>query len=111
MNFLEKQAAFITAQQTLEERQDVVKIFQDNPKTKHPIRPKIIVGIIRLMGTGINLTWARQIIIVDPKYNSNAEEQAKGKITRIGQINYIITPFLVCYDVKIERRIKCRHHK
>ncbi len=72
---------------------------------------KIIVGTMRLMGTEINLTRARQIIIVDPEYTSYAEEQAEGRITRIGQINYTTAYFLVCYDIEIERRIKQRHRK
>ncbi len=64
----------MTAQQNLEERQDLVNAFQDDPKTKRPIRPKIIVGTMRLMGTKINLTRARQIIIVDLEYTLYAEE-------------------------------------
>lgn len=63
------------------------------------------------MGTGINLTRAKQIIIVDPEYTSYAEEQAEGRITRIGQLNNTIAHVLVCYDVEIERRIKRRHCK
>ena len=78
-------------------------------KTKHPIHPRIIVGTMRLMGTGINLTRARQII--DPEYTSYAEQQAEGRITRIGQINHTTAYILVCYGVEIERRIKRRHRK
>lgn len=101
----------MTAQQSLEDRQDLVNAFQDDPKTKRLIRPRIIVGTMKLMGTGINLTRVRQIIIVDPEYTSYAEQQAEGRITRIGQINHTTAHILICYDVKIERRIKRRHCK
>lgn len=58
------------------------------------------------MGTGINLTRARKIIIVDLEYTSYAKQKAKERITRIGQINHTIAHILVCYDIEIERRIK-----
>lgn len=98
-------------QQNLEQRQDLFGIFQDNPKTKYPIYLKIIVRIMRLIDTGINLIQAWQIIFVDSKYILYTKEQAKGRITRIGQINYIIAYFLIYYDIKIEKKIKRRHHK
>ncbi len=66
--------ALIMARQNLEERQDLVNAFQDDSKTKYPICPEIIVGMMRLMRIGINLTWAWQIIIVDLKYTSYIEE-------------------------------------
>ncbi len=101
----------MTAQQNLEERQDLVNAFQDNLKTKRPIRLKIIVEIMRLMSTEINSTRARQIIIVDFEYTSYAKEQAERRITRIGQINCTMAHFLVCYVIVIERRIKHRYRK
>ncbi len=63
------------------------------------------------MDTGINLTQAQQIIIVDLKYILYIKEQAKRRITRIGDINYTTIHFLVCYDIKIERKIKRRYRK
>ncbi len=101
----------MTAQQSLKERRDLVNVFQNDPKTKRSIRPKIIIGTMKLMGNRINLTWAWQIIIVDPKYISYVEEQTEGRITRIGQTNCITAHFLVCYDVEIKRKIKRRHPK
>lgn len=101
----------MTARQSLEDRQDLVNTFQDDPKTKRPIRPRIIVGTMKLMETGINLTRVRQIIIVDPEYTSYDEQQAEGRITRIGQKNHTTAHILICYDVEIERRIKRRHRK
>ena len=101
----------MTAQWSLKDRQDLVNAFQDKPKTKRPIRPRIIVGIMKLMGTSINLTRAWQIIIVDPEYTLYTEQQVEGRIMRIGQINHTTAYILICYDVEIERRIKYCHCK
>lgn len=100
---MEKQVALIIAQQSLKKRQNLVNAFQDDPKIKHLIRLKIIVGTMRLIGTGINLI---PNIIVNPKYTLYAKEQAEGRITRIAQIDSTMAHILVCYDVEIERRIK-----
>lgn len=45
-------------QQNLEERQDLVNAFPDDVKTKRLIYPEIIIGIMRLMGTRINIIRA-----------------------------------------------------
>lgn len=101
----------MTAQQSIEEKQNLINAFPDDPKTKYSIRLKIIIRTMSLMGTGINLIRAWQIIIIDSVYTSYAEEKDKGRITRIGQINCITIHFLVCYNVGVEIRIKCCHHK
>lgn len=67
-------SALIMALQSLDKKQDLVNVFQDALTSKYLIRLKIIVGMIRLKETGINLTWAWQIIIVDPEYTSYIEE-------------------------------------
>ncbi len=66
---------------------------------------------MRLMSIGLKLTQVWQIIIIDLEYTLYIEEQAEREITRIGQINYIIAHFLVCYNIEIERRIKYYHCK
>lgn len=86
-------------------------MFQDNPKTKPFIRLKIIVQTIKIIEIDINLIWAWQIIIVDPKYILHTKQQAKKRITRIGQINHTTTDILIFYNVKIKRKIKCCYCK
>ena len=86
----------MTEQRNLKERQDLVNAFQDDPKTKLALRPKSIVGTMRLMDTEINLTRAEQIIVVEPEYISYAEEQAEERITRISQLNHTSALILVC---------------
>lgn len=48
---------------------------------------------MKLMGTEITLTRARQIIIADPGFESFSEEQAKKKISKIRQQNETIAHF------------------
>lgn len=57
--------------------QDLVNAFQDDPKTKRALRPKSIVKTMRLMDTEINLTRAKQIIVVEPEYISYAENKLR----------------------------------
>lgn len=65
MKFPEKQTLPMIVKQSLEDRQDLVNAFYDDPKTKRFICARIIVRIMKLMRTGINLTQTRQIIIVN----------------------------------------------
>lgn len=84
LRFLEKQAALIMAQYSLKEEQNLVNAFQNNSTSKRSIHLKIILNIIKLIDTGINLTQAQQIIIVDLKNILYRKEQVEEKITRIG---------------------------
>lgn len=63
---------------------------------KRLISPKMIVGIIKLMKIGINLTQAQQIIIIDSEYILYLKKQAEKSITRIELINYIIIYIFIC---------------
>lgn len=96
----------MTAQQTLEKRQDLVQAFQNISKTSCPICSKIILKIMRLIETEINLTQASQIIIIDSKYILYIKKQAERMITRIGQINYTTTYVFVWFNNEVQKRIK-----
>lgn len=65
---------------------------------------KIIVKTIKIIETDINLIWTWQIIIVDSKYTLHTKQQAKGRITKIGQINHTTTDILIFYNVKIKKK-------
>lgn len=66
---------------------------------------------MKLIKTRINLIQAQQIIIVNSEYILYTKKQFEGKITKIGQINYTIVYFFVCYNVKIEKKIKYHYCK
>lgn len=58
--------------------------------------------MIHFIETGIILTRAQQIVIVDLNYNASSSNQAEKKISQIGQTNKLIAYILIYIDVKIE---------
>lgn len=86
-------------------REEIYNRFQENDT------PDVLLGTICLLGKGITLTRARQIVIVDLDYNASSGDQAEKRISRIGQTNESIAHVLVCTDVKIEQEIRKRHDK
>ncbi len=69
------------------------------------------MGTMHLLGTGITLTRARQIVIIDLDYNTYLSDQAEKRISRIGQSNESTAHILICTDVTIEQHIRKRHNK
>lgn len=101
----------MTAQQSLKNRQDIVNISENNPRTKNLIYSKNFFKMIRLIETEINLIQAQQIIIVDLKYTLYTKEQFKERIKKIEQINFIIAYNFIYYDIIIKKKIKNHHCK
>lgn len=56
---------------------------------------------MRLMSDEINLTRAKQIIVVELEYISYAAEKAEERITKIGQLNHTSAHILVCTMSKL----------
>jgi SNF2 family DNA or RNA helicase len=50
-----------------------------------PYRSDIVLGHYKTGGTGINLNAATQMIILDEEWNPGKEDQAYGRIDRMGQ--------------------------
>ena len=90
---------------TFATREEIYRKFQEDDT------PDVLLGTMRLLGTGITLTRARQIVIVDLDYNASSGDQAEKRISRIGQTNESIAHILLCTDVKIEQEIRKRHDK
>ncbi len=86
-------------------RENIYKRFQEEDK------PDILMGMIRLLGTGITLTQARQIVIIDLDYNPCLSNQVEKRISQIGQSNESIGHILVYTDVTIEEQIRKRNDK
>ncbi len=86
-------------------RENIYKRFQEEDK------PDILMGTMRLLGTGIILTQARQIVIIDLDYNACSNNQAEKRISQIGQSNESIAHILVCTNITIEQQIRKRHDK
>ncbi len=60
-------------------REKIVQAFQDNPTCK------IFLISLKAGGTGLNLTAADYVFILDPWWNPASEEQALSRAHRIGQ--------------------------
>lgn len=100
---------FVSSALNISKRQSIVRSFQEYPKIDEFDSPYIIVSILRLMGAGITLTRAYQLVITNPEYSFYPKALTKKRISRISQLNTTTTHFLICWDVDIEKKIKERH--
>ena len=96
-------------------RQQLVDRFQniptgDNVDEAGRVKgPGILLGSTRLIGVGYTLTRASALVLFDPDYTLNAEEQAHGRISRQGQRNLETKGYrLLIKDLQYELRIQTR---
>ena len=62
-------------------------------------------------GVGLNLTQADYVFLLDPWWNTAAEEQAIGRAHRIGQQNPVVVYRFVSEDTLEERILRIQDHK
>ncbi|GHV24476.1 helicase SNF [Spirochaetia bacterium] len=86
-------------------RQALVRSFQSDPDIK------AFVMTLKTGGTGINLTAADYIFIMDPWWNSAAEAQAIDRSHRIGQANPVFCFRLIARDTIEERILELQKRK
>jgi|GEM_PF-212975 len=80
------------------DREAVVREFQD------PQGPSVLLLSLKAGGTGLTLTAADHVIILDPWWNPAVEDQAADRAHRIGQSQPVLIQRLVARDT-IEERI------
>ena len=73
-------------------RADVVGRFQ------HEEGPPVMLVSLKAGGTGLNLTAADHIFLLDPWWNPAVEDQAAGRTHRIGQTRPVVVHRLVARD-------------
>lgn len=88
--------AYLTGQ--TRNRQEQVDLFQEDEDTR------IFLISIKAGGSGLNLTKAEYVFIVDPWWNPAVENQAIDRAYRIGQENKVIAIRLITPD-SIEEKI------
>jgi non-specific serine/threonine protein kinase len=71
--------AWLTGSLTAEERQKQIMLFENNPTVQ------AFFISIKAGGTGLNLTAADYVFILDPWWNPSTEQQAIARAHRIGQ--------------------------
>lgn len=81
------------------DRAGVVKQFQEDVSTR------VFLISLKAGGTGLNLTAADYVFLVDPWWNPAVENQAIDRVYRIGQEKHVIAARLICPDT-VEEKIQ-----
>ena len=87
------------------DRQGVVDTFQADDG------PPVMLISLKAGGTGLNLTAADHVFLVDPWWNPAVEDQAADRAHRIGQDKPVMVYRLVAEDTVEERIIALQQRK
>jgi SNF2 family DNA or RNA helicase len=90
--------AYLRIDGSTTDRGRIVDAFQD------PAGPPVLLLSIKAGGTGLTLTAADHVYILDPWWNPAVEDQAADRAHRIGQENPVLIHRLVARDT-VEQRI------
>jgi superfamily II DNA or RNA helicase len=95
--------AYLTGQ--TRDRGKVVDSFQNNPDIR------VFLISLKAGGTGLNLTQADYVYLVDPWWNPAVENQAIDRAYRIGQDKNVVAVRLICPDTVEEKIMKMQSSK
>ncbi len=87
------------------DREGVVKRFQD------PKGPSVLLLSLKAGGTGLTLTAADHVYLMDPWWNPSVESQAADRAHRIGQNRKVLIHRLVAQGTVEERISLLQGHK
>ena len=87
------------------DRGDVVKKFQEDAG------PPVMLVSLKAGGTGLNLTAADHVFLVDPWWNPAVEDQAADRTHRIGQTRPVVVYRLVARDTVEEKILALQGEK
>jgi superfamily II DNA or RNA helicase len=87
------------------DRAGVVKQFQD------PAGPPLLLASLKAGGTGLNLTAADHVYLLDPWWNPAAEAQAADRAHRIGRERPVFIHRLIARDTVEERVLQLQERK
>jgi SNF2 family DNA or RNA helicase len=90
---------------TTRDRGEVVAKFQDDAG------PPVMLVSLKAGGTGLNLTAADHVFLLDPWWNPAVEDQAADRTHRIGQDRPLIVYRLVANDTVEERILALQQRK
>jgi superfamily II DNA or RNA helicase len=97
--------AFTRLDGSTKDRGAVVDRFQD------PAGPPVLLASLKAGGTGLNLTAADHVFLLDPWWNPAAEDQAADRAHRIGQERPVMVYRLVAKDTVEERILALQERK
>ena len=96
---------FVRLDGSTRDRQGVVERFQD------PQGPPVMIISLKAGGTGLNLTAADHVFMLDPWWNPAVEDQAADRAHRIGQTRPVMVYRLVAKDTVEERILVLQEKK
>ncbi|OJD23002.1 hypothetical protein ACJ73_05649 [Blastomyces percursus] len=110
---LEYNVGVISSMITSNQRDDIINAFETDqpyrmtPKDKDKLpSPDILVGTVELTSRGYTCVRARTLILLGPEWLEGYEDQAYGRIRRIGPKNdETFTYRPICPDIKVENAI------
>ncbi|KAK3902374.1 81e4ad1c-ff53-4b31-96ff-86feb7e2e2d8 [Staphylotrichum tortipilum] len=88
-----------------DEKRAAIADFQDNPNIK------VLISSLRCGGQALNLTAANRVISVGQWWNSAAEQQAFGRVHRIGQTKEMYFASVLAKDTIDEGMLRLREEK
>jgi SNF2 family DNA or RNA helicase len=97
--------AFTRLDGTTRDRARVVRRFQEDAAL-----PVMLISL-RAGGTGLNLTAADHIFLLDPWWNPAVEEQAADRAHRLGQTRPVLIHRMVARDTVEERMLDLQQRK
>lgn len=97
--------AYLDGKMSQDKRQNAVQAFQERESCR------IFLISLKAGGTGLNLTAADYVYILDPWWNPAAEAQAIDRCYRIGQDKHVNAYKMVCRDSVEEKILALQEHK
>ncbi|HLU86397.1 MAG TPA: C-terminal helicase domain-containing protein, partial [Taishania sp.] len=95
--------AYLTGQ--TKDREAQVKQFQEDDETR------VFLVSLKAGGTGLNLTEASYVVLVDPWWNPAVENQAIDRAHRIGQTNKVVAIRLITPNTIEEKIMELQQRK
>ncbi|MDX1667460.1 MAG: DEAD/DEAH box helicase, partial [Saprospiraceae bacterium] len=86
-------------------RKENIRQFQEDPEVQ------AFLISIKTGGTGLNLTAADYVFVLDPWWNPSTEQQAIARAHRIGQDNHVIARKFIAVDSIEEKILKLQERK
>lgn len=97
--------AYLDGKTSINKRNEAVRNFQGNNACR------VFLISLKAGGTGLNLTAADYVYLVDPWWNPAVENQAIDRCYRIGQDKHVMAYRMICKDTLEEKILEIQDHK
>jgi SNF2 family DNA or RNA helicase len=97
--------AYLEGKSSQQSRRENVEKFQTDENCK------VFLLSLKAGGTGLNLTAADYVFLVDPWWNPAVENQAIDRCYRIGQDKKVFAYRMICTNTVEEKIVRLQHRK